>query len=300
MTNPVNLDQANNTPVTSQATQEIFAGRTWCPILRGNPLLSEEQKNLVRSINLFGLSLFVAGSALLGVTIPLSDSGFNSELMDPDYRVISSLRFPCLILGASALYCAKITATYFKKTNESPTEVSPELRHEIEERVKENVYQLQGDGSLENGAPWINPQSVKINIPQTPQEGLTQQNGLWNRITTIQTSQKGLFISLGTYSICAASAAIIEFFKPDPPPDSLMPSFVDSTVVAKNTQKWSFLIISLATANATIFCAKYFLKNQQQVQRTITPRISSFIKSCVKQEIIKATPGPSGLQNMRI
>jgi len=139
MASPVSLDQASNTPVTSQTTQGTFAGRIWCPVLRGDPLLSEGQRNLVRGMSLLGLSLCVPGLVLLGVTIPLSDSGFNSELMDPDYRVISSLRFPCLILGLSTLYCAEIATTYFKKTNESLTEVSPELRLEIEKRVKESV-----------------------------------------------------------------------------------------------------------------------------------------------------------------
>ncbi len=140
MASPVSLDHANNTPVTSQTTQGTFAGRTWCPVLRGDPLLSEEQRNLVRGMSLFGLSLCVAGLTFLGITIPLSDSGSSdSELMDPDYRVISSLRFPCLIFGLSTLCCAEIATTYLKKTNESPTEISPKLRLGIEKRVKESV-----------------------------------------------------------------------------------------------------------------------------------------------------------------
>ena len=64
--------------------------------------------------------------------------------MDPNYRVISSLRFPCLILGASTLYFAKLTTTYFKKTNENQTEVPPKLVQEIKNRVKENIqFSLQ-------------------------------------------------------------------------------------------------------------------------------------------------------------
>jgi len=144
MASPVNPDLANNTPITTQTAQGTFAGRTWFPILKGDPSLPKDQRNLVRTINLFGLSLCVAGSVLLGITIPLSDSGSDSELMDPNYRVISSLRFPCLILGASTLYFAKLTTTYFKKTNENQTEVPPKLVQEIKNRVKENIqFSLQ-------------------------------------------------------------------------------------------------------------------------------------------------------------
>lgn len=139
MASPVNPDLANNTPITTQTEQGTFAGRTWFPILKGDPSLPKDQRNLVRTINLFGLSLCVAGSVLLGITIPLSDSGSDSELMDPNYRVISSLRFPCLILGASTLYFAKLTTTYLKKTNENQTEVPPKLVQEIKNRVKENI-----------------------------------------------------------------------------------------------------------------------------------------------------------------
>lgn len=299
MTNPVILGTTNNTSSTEQLEQRSFSGRIWCPILRGDSSLPKDQRGLVRVINLFGSSLCLAGSALIGASIPLSDSGSDSgsELMDPEYIVISSLRFPCLFAGISVLYLGKITTTYLKKTNERQTEVSPELKYEIEKRAKENVYQLQGDNCLENGEHWLNPLSVRINIPHPPQEELTQQNGLWNRITTIQTSQKGLLISLGLYSICTAAAAAADFFEPDPPPDRLIPSFVDSTVVAKNTQKWSLGIISLATANATILCAKHFLKNQQQSQGTIPPEIVSIIENCVKEEMIKATPESIGLLN---
>ncbi|MDR2539940.1 MAG: hypothetical protein LBC45_05055 [Chlamydiales bacterium] len=137
MINPVNTDLANHTPILPQTTQGAFAGRTWCPILKGDPSLPKEQRNLVRTIQLFGLSSFAASLILLGVTIPLSDSGV--ELTNSHYRDISSLRFPCLILGLSVLYFAKLTTTYFKKTNESQIEVSPKLKQEIEKRVKESV-----------------------------------------------------------------------------------------------------------------------------------------------------------------
>lgn len=137
MTSPVSPDLANNTPITNQTVQETFAGRTWFPIITGDPSLPKEQRNLIKIINLFGLSLCVAGSVLLGITIPLSDdSGSNSELMSPNYRVISSLRFPCLILGTSTLYLAKLTTTYLKKTNEA--EVCSKLVDEIEKRIKES------------------------------------------------------------------------------------------------------------------------------------------------------------------
>lgn len=143
----------------------------------------------------------------------------------------------------------------------------------------------------------LNAQSVVISIPQTQQEErLAPQNGIWNRMTTMPISQKGLLISLGMCSICTASAAIAEFFEPDPPPDSLMPSFVDSAVVAKNTQKWSFGLISLTTMAATTLYTRYFLqRNQQQAENPITPKIASIITSQV-EEMIRAIPGPSGLQ----
>lgn len=138
---------------------------------------------------------------------------------------------------------------------------------------------------------------VRIDVQRTYQEESVQKNGIWNRITTMPTSQKGLLLSLGMYSICTAIVAVTEFFEPDPPPDSLLPSFVDSTVVAKNTQKWSFGLISLTTMAATTLYERYFLqKNQQQAENPITPEIASIIKSRVEEEMIKATPGSSDLQ----
>lgn len=140
----------------------------------------------------------------------------------------------------------------------------------------------------------LNTQSVVIGMPQTQQEERSaQQNGIWNRMSTMPTSQKGVLISLGIYSICTAFAAIAEFFEPDPPPDSLLPSFVDSTVVAKNTQKWSFGLISLTTTTAIMLYASYCLqRNQQQAEK-----MASIIKrSQIEEEMIEANPGPSGLQ----
>ncbi|QZA59431.1 hypothetical protein [Candidatus Rhabdochlamydia porcellionis] len=150
MTNPVSSDLANHTPITNQTEQGTFAGKTWFSILKGDPSLPKEQRNLVRTINLFGLSLCLIGSVLLGITIPLSDDSIsNSELMYSKYRDISSLRFPCLILGASALYFAKLTTTYLKKTNENQTEISPKLMHEIEEQVKKSMLSLQKSKSIQ-------------------------------------------------------------------------------------------------------------------------------------------------------
>ena len=144
----------------------------------------------------------------------------------------------------------------------------------------------------------LNAQPLVIDMPQTQQEErLAQQNSIWNKITTMQTSHKGLLISLGICSICSAAAAIAEFFEPDPPPPSLLPSFVDSTVVVKNTQKWAFGLVSLTTMAAATLYAKYFLqKNQQQTDLILTPEIAFTIKSYVDKEIKAATPGPSGLQ----
>ncbi|PWU16517.1 MAG: hypothetical protein C5B45_00315 [Chlamydiae bacterium] len=146
----------------------------------------------------------------------------------------------------------------------------------------------------------LDAQSVVIDIPQTQQEeGLAQQNSIWNKITAIPISQKGLLLSLGIYSTCTAIAAIAKFFEPDPPPDSLLPSFVDSTVVEKNAQKWTLGLVSLTTMAAITLYARYFLqKNQQQAENPITPEIASIIKSYVEEEMIKATPGPNGLQNI--
>lgn len=138
---------------------------------------------------------------------------------------------------------------------------------------------------------------IRIDMPQTQQEEkLAQQNGIWNKITTMPTSQKGLLLSLGMFSISTASAAIIEFFEPDPPPNNLFPSFVDTAVVAKNTQKWSLGLISLTTMAATMIYARYFLqRDQQQAENPITPKIASIIKNQVEQEMIKATSGPCDL-----
>lgn len=144
----------------------------------------------------------------------------------------------------------------------------------------------------------LNLQSIAIDIPPTQQEETAPQNGFWNRITTMPTSQKGLLISLGAYSVCTAFVVIAKFFEADPPPNSLMPSsFVDSSVVAKNTQKWGFGLISLTTAAATTLYARYFLeRNQQQAENPITPEIASIIEECVEKEMINATPESSGLQ----
>lgn len=128
MASLVNPELTNDFYITNQTVQEIFTGRT---------TLSKNQRDFVRTIIFFSLFLCVVGLVLLGITVSLSDTGLNSKLVDPDYIVISSLRFPCLILAASVLYFAKITTTYFKKTNE--TEVSPELVEEIEKLVKESI-----------------------------------------------------------------------------------------------------------------------------------------------------------------
>lgn len=144
----------------------------------------------------------------------------------------------------------------------------------------------------------LNAQPLVIDIPQTQQEErLAQQSSIWNKITTMPTSQKGLLISLGICSICSAAAAIAEFFEPDPPPSNLLPSSVDTAFVVKNTQKWTFGLISLTTTVAATLYARYSLqKNQQQTEKPLTPEIASIIKSCVKKEIKDATPGSSSLQ----
>lgn len=122
-----------------------------------------------------------------------------------------------------------------------------------------------------------------------PQERQTQS--VWNKLASLHSSQKGFLIAMGVNSIFAASVAILEFFEPDPPPDKLFPDwFVDGPVVAKNTQKWSFLISSLIITSVTALCANVFLKNQQQEEENdITPEMATLIQSRVEEEILKLT-----------
>ncbi len=101
---------------------------------------------------------------------------------------------------------------------------------------------------------------------------------------------------MGVNSIFAASIATLEFFAPDPPPNKLFPDwFVDSPVVAKNTQKWSFLISSLIITSVTALCTNVFLKNQQQEENDITPEMAAVIQSRVVEEIQKLTLETSSL-----
>ncbi len=116
-----------------QTEEESSVRRNYClRLLDGDPLLSSQQRLLVRTMNIFGLSLYVSGMALLGISIPLS----GPELTDSDHMIISSLRFPCLIFGGSALCCAHFASTYFKKINR---EITPEVMNEINKQVEEKI-----------------------------------------------------------------------------------------------------------------------------------------------------------------
>ena len=138
---------------------------------------------------------------------------------------------------------------------------------------------------------------VTIDIPQE-QESLEQPRyGVWNRITSLPTSQKGLLIALGVQTIFTTFVVALDCFIPDPLPDSLMPSwFKDGPVVAKHTQKWSFVTSSLTTTVAMGVYVMHFLqKNQQPVKDDITPERVALIKRRVEEEIQKAMPGTSPL-----
>ncbi len=137
---------------------------------------------------------------------------------------------------------------------------------------------------------------VIIDIPQEVSSERPRYD-IWDGITSLPTSQKGLLIALGVQTVFTAFVVALDCFIPDPPPDSLMPSwFKDGPVVAKYTQKWSFVTSSLITLVAMGACARHFLqKNQQKIKEGITPEIAALIKKCVEEEMQKATPGTSGL-----
>lgn len=136
----------------------------------------------------------------------------------------------------------------------------------------------------------FNSQSVVIDELQNQQEVLVQQNGMGNRMPT---SQKGLMIALGIYSFCTVCAAVTQFLKPDPP--STLPPFVDSSVVAKHSQKWSFILISLATITATMLYGRYFVqRGKHEAESPITPEINSIIKRHVEKEMKNTISESSG------
>ncbi|MGL4540025.1 MAG: hypothetical protein ACRCU0_03520 [Candidatus Rhabdochlamydia sp.] len=139
---------------------------------------------------------------------------------------------------------------------------------------------------------------ISIDMSQEEQNLVleSQRYSVWNKITSLHSSQKGFLIAMGVNSIFAASMATLEFFAPDPPPNKLFPDwFVDSPVVAKNTQKWSFLISSLIITSVTALCTNVFLKNQQQEENDITPEMAAVIQSRVVEEIQKLTLETSSL-----
>lgn len=130
MTSPIT--EANpNAHVNIQTEENSGEGR-YFHLFDGDPLLSLQQRILVRTMNIVGLSLYISGMAFLGLSIPLS----GPELTDSDHMVISSLRFPCLIFGGTVLCCANFATTYFKKMN---GEMAPELMEEITKQVHKNV-----------------------------------------------------------------------------------------------------------------------------------------------------------------
>jgi hypothetical protein len=106
--------------------------RNYFRLFDGDSELSSQQKMLVRIMNIFGLSLYVSGMALLGISIQLP----GPELTDSDHMIMSSLRFPCLIWGGSVLCCAHFANTYFKKINR---EITPEVINEINKQVEEKI-----------------------------------------------------------------------------------------------------------------------------------------------------------------
>ncbi|MGL5627142.1 MAG: hypothetical protein ACRDDW_06510 [Candidatus Rhabdochlamydia sp.] len=125
----------------------------------------------------------------------------------------------------------------------------------------------------------------------------SQTYRVWNKITSLHSSQKGFLIAMGINSIFAASMAALEFFEPDPPPSrGALSWWLSGEVVAKNTQKWSLLISSLLITTVTALCANVFLKNQQQEEENdITPEMAAIIQSRVKEEILKRTSEISNL-----
>jgi hypothetical protein len=134
MTSPVTANP--NIPANMQTQQENVTRTKYCAFLWVDPSLPEDQKALVRNINVLGLSLYAAGLALFGISLPLSDA----ELTDPDHMIITSLRFPCLIFGASVLCCANFANSYFKKTNEAEkTELQDKIKTQVEQKVRDRL-----------------------------------------------------------------------------------------------------------------------------------------------------------------
>lgn len=134
---------------------------------------------------------------------------------------------------------------------------------------------------------------ISIDMPQEEQNLILEsQTHGWKRLSALHSSQKGFLIAMGVNSIFAASLAVLEFFIPDPPSDKGPFSWwLDSAVLAKNTQKWGFLISSLLITSITALGANVFLqKNQQQNENGVTPEMAALIQSRVEEEILKLIP----------
>lgn len=100
-----------------------------------SPPLLPQQKNIVNSTYLVSLGLSVAGLGLLLCTTGLS----NPDLKNPHNMMVSSLRFPCLVISASLLCCAEFVNRYFKQMNELEREGPPFLIQEINRQIEERI-----------------------------------------------------------------------------------------------------------------------------------------------------------------
>ena len=106
------------------------------PLVAQNVVLSSQQKNIVRSMYLVSL-----GVCLTSMGLFVSSAGFsNLDLKNSHNMLISSLRFPCLVFGASLLICAEFAAKYFKQMNEMQREGPHFLIQEINKQLAERVH----------------------------------------------------------------------------------------------------------------------------------------------------------------
>lgn len=132
-------------PVNGAHTQSAGGTNVTVP----QPLLSQQQKTIVRTMQLASSVISLTGIGLIIGSTGLS----NPDLKSFWNMIISSLRFPCVFFGTSFFCCSEFVSKYFKGTNQMQREVPPFLMQEINRQVKEKVANLTPNecNSLEQG-----------------------------------------------------------------------------------------------------------------------------------------------------
>jgi uncharacterized membrane-anchored protein YitT (DUF2179 family) len=118
--------------------------------------------------------------------------------------------------------------------------------------------------------------------PVTP-----QRYSVWNKITSLPSSQKGLLIALSIQSICSIVATGVLFSIPDPPQnDSLGSNFIGTPIISANCHKWSLFVGSLVSNFVTGTVFTYFLQeNKETIASTITPEIATAIQNSIERKL---------------